>query len=127
MKLQKAQKALHTYRAGEEGQRRANPNKSSDASIQGVWGQIVYGIRNLAANLAEAQPTYLGDEALSRFQLIYKDFGPLMNDENNRCILVEGYLWRMLDQQVFASLSRVWGGEAGLCFKAMERRLNSQS
>lgn len=126
-KLQKAQKALHTYRASEEGQRRANPNKTSDASIRGVWGQIVYGVRNLAANLAEAQPTYLKDEALSRFQLVYKYFGTLMDDENSRCILVEGYLWRMLDQQVFAGLGRVWGGEAGLSFKTMKWRLNSQS
>ncbi|KAF5235488.1 hypothetical protein FANTH_11712 [Fusarium anthophilum] len=90
----------------------ANSEKTTDDSIQGKWKELGYNIRCLARLLARDPPQqlYLDDLATRRLRFLHQDYRKLLKDEDYRELLIMGYLWVMIQDEVFDAEEQLWGG-----------------
>ncbi|PNP77439.1 hypothetical protein FNYG_09315 [Fusarium nygamai] len=93
----------------------ANSEKTTDDSIRGKLKELAYNIRCLARLLARDSPQqlHLDDLATKRLRFVYKDYRKLLKDDDYRELLIMGYLWVIIQDEVFDADEQLWGG-AGL-------------
>ncbi|KAF5667435.1 hypothetical protein FDENT_12121 [Fusarium denticulatum] len=102
----------------------ANSHKATDDSIRGKWKALAYNIRCLARYLAQNPPQQqLDDIARERLRFISMDYYTLLEDEDYRELILMGYLWNTVQDNVFDATETVWGGPELKAFKAVRDRI----
>ncbi|CVK95017.1 hypothetical protein FPRO06_00840 [Fusarium proliferatum] len=89
----------------------ANSGKITDDSIRAKWKELTYNIRCLAHFLAQ-DPLHqqLDELATERLRFVLKDYRRYINDEEYRELLIMGYLWVIVQDEVFDAEEQLWGG-----------------
>ncbi|KAF4417365.1 hypothetical protein FACUT_12266 [Fusarium acutatum] len=102
----------------------ANSDKATDDSIRGNWKALAYNIRCLARHLAQNPPQQqLDDIARERLRFVARDYYTLLEDEDYRELILMGYLWVTVQDNVFDAVESVWGGPELKAFKAVRDRI----
>ncbi|KAF5574394.1 hypothetical protein FPCIR_13609 [Fusarium pseudocircinatum] len=97
-----------------EGGTFANSAKITDTAILDAWKELSYNIRDLAYTLAQAQNVEgLSDFFISRMRRMTPEYKKLLQDQDYSHALMQGYLWRLIDERIFRpkqSDEQFWGG-----------------
>jgi hypothetical protein len=110
-KLQEALQEKDQLRKLLDGGSLANSGKSSDDAIKSKWAEIAYSIRCLAQILdgdPSGQP--LDDEVETRLRFISGNYHRYLKDPEFRGFLMPGYIWTLVQDDVFDSGNVIWGG-----------------
>lgn len=110
-KLNKALDERDEQRRLGEGGSLANPTKATDSVVLGKWKILDYNIRTLASSLAKSPPSLpLDDIADTRLNWIWASFRKALHDEDYRELMLQAYLWVIVNDLVFDAGGLVWGG-----------------
>ncbi|KAH7197019.1 uncharacterized protein B0J16DRAFT_390893 [Fusarium flagelliforme] len=89
----------------------ANSSKATDDAIKSKWAEINYNIRCLAHVLDNAPlGQLLDDEVTQRLRFISKHYRKSLQEPELREVLLNGYLWVLIQGNVFNSEKDTWGG-----------------
>ncbi|KAH7162942.1 hypothetical protein B0J13DRAFT_669580 [Dactylonectria estremocensis] len=101
-RLERALQERDTQRRFADGGPLATSNKVSDGLIRSQWKQLDFNIRNLAYHLAADKPkSFIGHPLTSRLHQLSRSWPDLIRDDNYRHLLMMGYLWHVVMDQVF--------------------------
>ncbi|KAF9761345.1 hypothetical protein IL306_003856 [Fusarium sp. DS 682] len=94
-----------------EGSSLANSDKATDDEIQGKWKELNYNIRCLA-HLLDHDPSHQQPDDLvsRRLRFISTDYRKLSRDAEYRALLMIGYLWVVVQDEIFDAQEPLWGG-----------------
>lgn len=105
----------------------ANSEKTTDDSIRGKWKELSYNIRCLARFLAQdSLQQQLDDLVTKRLRLVFKDYRKLIKDEDYRELLIIGYLWIIIQDEVFDAEEQLWGGPGLKPYKITRDHITSE-
>ncbi|KAF5701663.1 hypothetical protein FMUND_13800 [Fusarium mundagurra] len=97
-----------------EGVTFANSAKITDTAILEAWKELSYNIRDLAYTLAQTQNVEdLSDFVISRLRGMTPEYKRLLQDQDYSHALMQGYLWRLIDERIFRPCQpgeQFWGG-----------------
>ena len=119
--LKKALQELEATRQETKHRNLANSQKVSDSTIQGKWKQLDYSIRSLAYALSGfSELGELNDHVIERLKKIKVTYLPVLSNKDERDFILQGYLWVLVDQQIFQGGGQAWAGIHGFYMKAIE-------
>ncbi|KAJ4271771.1 hypothetical protein NW762_000477 [Fusarium torreyae] len=102
----------------------ADSAKVSDDSIQSKWKQLDYNTRCLARALAKCPIRIPSETAVRRrFSSIHSSWHELLLDGEYKELIIQAYLWYVVEEQVFESKGKIWGGGHVSNLKAIQSQL----
>ncbi|KAM5355750.1 hypothetical protein ACJ41O_002396 [Fusarium nematophilum] len=105
----------------------ADSTKATDDSIRSQWKLLAYNVRGLAHSLAKDPPSQqLGNVVTERLSFVEQSYHELLQDQDYREPLMEGYLWCLIAELVLDSGHAVWGGPGTADLKAVQDAIISQ-
>ena len=118
-KLQDALQERDQLRKLLDGGSLANSSKVTDDAIKSKWTEIDYNIRCLVHGLDNAPPMLsLDDEVRNRLRFLSREYLKILHDPDLRVFLMRGYLWVLIQDNVFNSGENLWGGPELRSYKA---------
>ncbi|KAI1068022.1 hypothetical protein LB507_004837 [Fusarium sp. FIESC RH6] len=118
-KLQDALQERDRLRKLLDGGSLANSSKVTDDAIKGKWTEIDYNIRCLVHGLDNAPPMLsLDDKVRNRLRFLSREHLKILDDPDLRVFLMRGYLWVLIQDNVFNSGETLWGGPELRSYKA---------
>ncbi|RSL67501.1 hypothetical protein CEP54_003232 [Fusarium duplospermum] len=110
-KLDKALRERDEQRRLADGGALANSTKATDDAVMDKWRILSYNIHTLAHSLAKSPPSQRFDRTtMARLNWVSQSSRKDMQDQDYREFLLEGYLWGMVNDEVFDAGTRIWGG-----------------
>ncbi|KAJ4310753.1 hypothetical protein N0V84_010809 [Fusarium piperis] len=123
-KLDKALRERDEQRRLVDGGTLANSSKVTDDVITDLWTILAYNIRTLAHSLAKSLPSEPVDAvAKARLSWISQLYLEHLQDEEYRELVLQGYLWSMVNDTVFDAGIRIWGGPGLADLKTIQDNL----
>ncbi|KAH7005734.1 hypothetical protein EDB82DRAFT_472427 [Fusarium venenatum] len=98
--------------------------KTSDDTIRSKWKQLDYNICAMVRALAK-YPTRCPTDPVTkeRLEAIVSSWRKLLEEDDYKEFLITAYLWAIVNEEIFQSGSRFWGGGFLRGLKNMRRRL----
>ncbi|KAM0424776.1 hypothetical protein ACHAPT_010086 [Fusarium lateritium] len=110
-KLDQALRERDEQRRLVDGGTLANSIKATDDAVLSKWRVLGYNIRMLACFLAKEHPSYPLDQAvLHRLRFVSPSPRKHLGDDDYRDLVIQGYLWDMVNEKILDANFRTWGG-----------------
>ncbi|KAF4995124.1 hypothetical protein FDECE_12895 [Fusarium decemcellulare] len=104
----------------------AESAKTTDDAIRSQWQQLDYNIRYLANLLSQFSPNRKPEEtAMKRFRTLTPDWHKLILDRDFTELLIKGYIWTFVTEQVFGTENCIWGSGNAAYLKRMRKNIIS--
>ncbi|KAF4990897.1 hypothetical protein FGRMN_8207 [Fusarium graminum] len=123
-KLEHALRERDLQRQRSDGTNLANSDKTTDDTIASKWKELGYNIHCLARALV-VYPSVndLDFIAERRLRFLSPVYLSIIRDEDYRDLIMRGFLWRFVQEDIFSSIHSVWGGPLARSLKQIQGQI----